>query len=34
MRSYVEFVEQSTGTPISIISLGPDRTQTLQRESL
>ena len=29
--NYVRFIEKETGVPITIISLGPDRTQTIQR---
>ncbi len=30
--NYVRFIEKETGVPISIISLGPDRDQTIVRE--
>ena len=29
MRAYIEFIEESLGCPINIISLGPDREETL-----
>ncbi len=29
LKSYVDHIEKSTATPIQLISLGPDRTQTL-----
>lgn len=32
-REYIEFIEEFTETPISIISVGSDRTQTIVRES-
>ena len=28
---YVQFIEQETGVPVSIISLGPDRDETIIR---
>ncbi len=31
LRAYVEFIEQQTGVPVSIISVGPDREQTVVR---
>ena len=31
LREYIEFIEHETGVPISIISLGPDREDTLIR---
>ena len=30
-KKYVEFIEKETGTPISIVSTGPDRNQTIIR---
>ncbi len=30
-RSYVEFIEQETGVPVKIISVGPDREETIVR---
>ena len=32
-REYIEFIEEFTETPISIISVGSDRNQTIVRES-
>jgi adenylosuccinate synthase len=32
LHSYVEFIEKYTGVPVSVISVGPDRTQTLMRK--
>ena len=31
LKRYVEFIEQSTGVPVKIISVGPDRDQTIVR---
>ncbi|HPR57294.1 MAG TPA: adenylosuccinate synthase [Bacteroidales bacterium] len=31
-RDYVSFIEKKTGIPVSIISVGPDRTQTIIRD--
>lgn len=31
---YIGFIERETGVPISIVSVGPDRTQTLIRDSV
>ena len=28
-KSYVRFVEEKTGTPVSMIGVGPDREQTI-----
>ena len=30
-RDYVEFIERQTGVPVKILSLGPDREQTIIR---
>ena len=30
-RDYVDFLEGQVGVPISIVSVGPDRTQTIPR---
>ncbi|MBK9284321.1 MAG: adenylosuccinate synthase [Sphingobacteriaceae bacterium] len=30
LMNYVKFIEKATGTPISIVSVGPDRTQTIR----
>ncbi len=32
-RHYVDFLEKQVGVPISIVSVGPDRTQTIPRPS-
>jgi adenylosuccinate synthase len=32
-REYIEFIEEFTETPISIVSVGSDRNQTIVRES-
>lgn len=32
LMDYIEFIEQETGTPIEIVSIGPDRKQTLFRD--
>lgn len=34
LESYISYIEKETGCDISIVSLGPDRTQTLIREQL
>ena len=31
-KSYVEFIEQETGVPVKIISVGPDRHETIVRD--
>ena len=30
-KQYIEFLERELATPISIVSIGPDRTQTIER---
>ena len=30
-RDYISFLEKETGTPITIVSVGPDRAQTIVR---
>ena len=30
-KAYIEFIEEYTGTPVKIVSVGPDRTQTMVR---
>ena len=30
-KSYVEYLEQKVGVPISIVAVGPDRDQTIMR---
>lgn len=32
LNEYIAFIEQEAGVPISIVSVGPDRTQTLMRK--
>ena len=34
LQSYIEFLEKELETPITIVSVGPDRTQTIHREVL
>jgi adenylosuccinate synthase len=29
---YIKFLEKELGTPITIVSVGPDRTQTIERK--
>jgi adenylosuccinate synthase len=31
LNQYIAFIEREVGVPISIVSVGPDRTQTLMR---
>lgn len=33
LNDYIAFIERETGVPISIVSVGPDRTQTLIRKN-
>ena len=33
-QSYIEFIEEFTGTPVGIISVGPDRNQTFIRKKV
>ncbi len=33
LNQYIAFIERETGVPISIVSVGPDRTQTLIRKT-
>ena len=30
-RAYIDLIEQTVGVPISLISVGPDRSQTISR---
>ena len=30
-KDYIAFLEKELGTPITIVSVGPDRTQTIER---
>jgi adenylosuccinate synthase len=32
LRSYIKFIEEKTGVPITIISVGPNREQTIIRK--
>ena len=32
LEDYIDFIEKETECPISIVSLGPDRTQTMVRD--
>ena len=32
LNAYIEYIEQETGVPIDIVSIGPDRKQTLFRD--
>jgi len=32
LSNYIAYIEEQTNVPISIVSVGPDRTQTIQRE--
>jgi len=34
LSGYVKFIERSVGLPVDTVSIGPDRTQTLNREKL
>ena len=34
LNDYIEYLEQELNVPITIVSVGPDRTQTLMRESV
>lgn len=34
LTNYIDYLEQKLETPISIVSVGPDRTQTIHRKSL
>lgn len=34
LHKYVTYIEEQTKTPITLVSLGPDRTQTLMKEGL
>lgn len=31
LRSYIDYIEKHTGVPVKVVSVGPDRTQTIQR---
>jgi adenylosuccinate synthase len=32
VHQYIEYIEKATGLPITIVSVGPDRKQTLLRQ--
>ncbi|MBI3511366.1 MAG: adenylosuccinate synthase [Bacteroidetes bacterium] len=34
LNDYIAFIERETGVPISVVSVGPDRTQTLLRNAV
>ncbi len=34
LNTYIEFIEKFTGVPVSVVSVGPDRTQTLMRKAV
>ncbi len=34
VRKYVEFIEKETGTPVVMVSTGPDKNQTIIREEI
>lgn len=34
LQDYIAFIERETGVPVSIVSVGPDRTQTLLRSAV
>ncbi|MEQ9304441.1 MAG: adenylosuccinate synthetase, partial [Marinoscillum sp.] len=34
LDQYVKYIQEQTNTPISLISLGPDRTQTLMKAEI
>ena len=31
LKDYITYIEKATGTPITIVSVGPDRAQTITR---
>ncbi|MFW6304559.1 MAG: adenylosuccinate synthetase [Candidatus Saliniplasma sp.] len=31
MKTYIEFIEEETGVPVKLISIGPKRNQTIER---
>ena len=33
LKNYIRFVEENTGIPVTIISVGPDREETIFRDS-
>jgi adenylosuccinate synthase len=32
LNDYIKFIEQETGVPVTIVSVGPDRAQTINME--
>jgi adenylosuccinate synthase len=34
LNEYIQFLEEELETPVTIVSIGPDRTQTLIRENV
>lgn len=34
LHAYIEFIEKYIGVPVSVVSVGPDRTQTLMRKQV
>jgi adenylosuccinate synthase len=34
LHSYIDFIEKYIGVPVSVVSVGPDRTQTLMRKKV
>ena len=34
LTAYIEYLEQELNVPITIVSVGPDRTQTIYRENV
>jgi adenylosuccinate synthase len=34
LHNYIEYIEKATGLPVTIVSVGPDRSQTLLRHEL
>jgi adenylosuccinate synthase len=32
LKDYIAYIEAATGTPITIVSVGPDRAQTITRK--
>lgn len=31
LKSYIAYIEEQLGVPVTIVSVGPDRTQTIMR---
>ena len=34
LSQYIAYIEQHTGIPVSVISVGPDRVQTIERKQM